>query len=482
MSPLPVPSSIPNQEVLKNKFEELGLGDVEMIQKSRKGKKEPTSYPQPAGRLNIIFEEDNLSLEEHYYWIIHQLRYDQDFAYMTKVMDIYAASEHSSFWGAAQQRLQLQQSQISNYLGLIGKMVKELFQLVRELRVLDEKLIYYKRSLTGDEAAEISLKGVWIDLVEGGTKNPASVYGMSSQVGFATLPDLFFSVHPKAHKEVNEVIDALKFNRKIKEVLKRKLFSYITWREATQNELENRRKFTLKYLRQHFDVINMYMSWVKPYLRNVRRLTMFEDHINSVDLIGAFEGNVVEVELLAHRKESQGLNAVILLNFHFRSQPKLDFQKDSYAHKGPIHVGRLEIVWRGYVWEDKQIKNYIKYRNEENLDLLVSIDQSVKAAMESLGEDLRGYLVESGENLGSAEEARAKKAEKKPVEQTIVRGILDPFVSIFKGPAPKSDAPAESSKQKYLKGKASAKITKTIRTQTYQCYKNFKKHNGMLSW
>ena len=57
---------------------------------------------------------------------------------------------------------------------------------------------YYSDSYDADsksrESAEITLKGIWVDMVEQGAKNPASVYGMAREVQFTTLPDLFFSI------------------------------------------------------------------------------------------------------------------------------------------------------------------------------------------------------------------------------------------------------------------------------------------------
>ena len=72
-----------------------------------------------------------------------------------------------------------------------------------------------------------------VDMKDGGAKSPASVYGMASQLGFAILPDLFFAAPPMKSSEVDRYVDSLDFNRKVKEVLKRKLYSYLIWKEHT---------------------------------------------------------------------------------------------------------------------------------------------------------------------------------------------------------------------------------------------------------
>ena len=142
-----------------------------------------TGNPAPFRTHHCIINSFKPNIEEVYYWLMNHAKYD--FAYHTvdKITDIFAASEHSALFGVSQQRLGIQQDRVTQYMATIGKFIKELFQMVRELRVIDEKLehyvkSWYTRKAKKENAYEISLKGMWIDLVEGGAKNPASVYGM----------------------------------------------------------------------------------------------------------------------------------------------------------------------------------------------------------------------------------------------------------------------------------------------------------------
>lgn len=360
-----------------------------------------TGYPKPGVRKRIIYEGYGVAIEEPYYWVLHYLRYWGAFTKVEKITDVFAASENSAFFGASQSRLGAQQDKVSNFLATIGKMVKELFQLVRELRIIDERMSYYYDSFTtssSSESAEITLKGIWIDLVEQGAKNPGSVYGMAREVQFVTLPDLFFSTHPKKQQDVDVVVELErgKFNRKVREVLKRKLRSFLAWKEHTFEELKNRRVFTLKYLRQHYDIIHMYMNWVKPYLRTIQRLQLDLAKNDSPDLLSAFETSMIEVELLA-KKKSGGTNEVMLVHFLYRTRPEMNFQQD--YQRGPIHMGKVEMTWRTYVWTEEKIAQYKKMRAHEDFQLLGVIDNSVKIAMESLGDELMRYLKESGESF-----------------------------------------------------------------------------------
>ncbi|MBN2367736.1 hypothetical protein JXC34_01860 [Candidatus Woesearchaeota archaeon] len=462
--------------------EALSIKKPEMIETSL-GVYTNTNYPDPINRFFFVHETFQNSIEEMYFWIMNHLKDDLGLHEVDKITDIFSASEQSAFFGVSQHRLGIQQDKISQFMGTIGKMTKELFQLVRELRIIDERLDLYNKSKKGDNAAEISLKGYWIDLVEGGSKNPASTYGMASQVGFATLPDLFFAA-PASLKsdDVDKYVDEklAEFNRKVREVLKRKLKTFLVWKEQTHKELDTRRNFTIKYLRQHYVIIKTYMSWVKPYLRNVKRMTMDESKMISADLIGAFEGSVVEIEILTKKKIGK-YYACILAHWFYRTRPAMSYQQEGYQ-RGPIHVGRAEMTLRNYVWTKEQVEAYKKLKEEEDLELIGSIDDSLKEAMDALGDDLKKYLEEGGEKF---EKEETKEEPKRA-------GLLDPFVSLFKGfgdigkafvPEKKKEGPKKLTRSDILKNKDDFKKAEgTAKGQMYQCYKNYKKAHKFIHW
>ncbi len=458
-----------------------------------------TGFPESNLTYKIVHQIFNQSIEENYFWAVEFLRTHEGYPELAKITDMFTASEHSAFFGNAQQRLGLQQDKVSQFLATIGKMVKELFQLVREIRILDERLNYYEDSDTPDsktrESAEITLKGIWIDLVEQGSKNPASVYGMARELQFTVLPDLFFSIHPKTVNDVDKAVDNLDFNRKVKEVLKRKLRTFMEWKRTTHDEISNRRVFTIKYLRQHFDIIKMYMHWVKPYLRNIKRLQLM-NQTQSVDLISAFEGSLVEIEILAKKLptnmrlgrqliSNKHVYAVILVHISYRSTPQMSYQQE--YQRGPLHIGKTDMTLRAYAWDQKTIDKYMKMKQKEDLDLLSVVDGSVKAALESLGDELERYLQEAGEQKPFT--GTKKKDEKKTQKPSV---ITDPFVSVVKGfgeiikplsfgiggKAHKEKSainPQILNNEKKLAGKVAS-------DGCYQIYKEFKKKNGMVHW
>jgi len=444
-----------------------------------------TGFPQPARRYRLHYEGYNISIEEPYFWTLHYLRYFGGFPRIDKITDVFAAAENSAFFGASQQRIGLQQDKVSQFLATIGKMVRELFQLVREMRILDERLGYYADSYTHSpsaESAEITLKGIWVDLVEQGAKNPASVYGMAREVQFTTLPDLFFSTHPKKQEDVDIAVERERgqFNRKVKEVLKRKLRSFLAWKEHTYEELKNRRKFTLKFLRQHFEIIRMYMTWVKPYLKNIQRLQLDQSKTDTPDLIIAFESSMIEVEILAVKPSSGGVNQCILMHYLFRTRPEMSYSQE--YQRGPLHLGRIEMDFRAYAWTDKEIENYKRMKDNEDFQLLGVIDGSVKAAMEALGDELMRYLKEAGEEFEEKKEMPKAPAKRSGPFLSVFEGFAELFTSfkMSKEVKQKAKRPRQTDLMKMAISKQKAEDA--VKKVMWNTYHHFKKQHDMLNW
>lgn len=459
----------------------------EYFEESRKNKNIFTGYPAPVSRHRLIVEAYNISIEEPYFWVLQYLRHYAGYPFVDKITDIFAAAENSAFFGASQQRLGAQQDKISQYLATIGKMVKELFQLVRELRILDERLDYYVDSSNpasrSRESAEITLKGIWVDMVEQGAKNPASVYGMAREVQFTTLPDLFFATHPLKQEDVDDTVETQRaqFNRKVREVLKRKLRSFLTWKEHTFEEMKTRRVFTLRYLRQHYEIIRMYITWVKPYLKNVQRLQMDMSKMDSADIISFFESAMMEVEILGRKDSKKGEpGPVTIVHFLFRSRPEMTYQQEGYQ-RGPLHVGRIQMNFRSYSWTPEEIENYKSLRRDEEFKLLGVVDASVKAAMEALGDELMRYLAEAGdEDLKKRKKEESGKIPSKIAPKVT---IFSSFQKIFNPNRPQVIRPKKNTaEEEFQLGKTRSKAAEAAKKFTWSTYHHFKKHHSMLSW
>lgn len=452
-------------------------------------------------RAEYLLQVDSMqaNVEPYYYWILDFLQKPGHFGMglsgengrVEKLKDIYTAGVTSAYWGAQEQRKGLQQEKAMNMLATIGKMVKDTFQIIREIRIIKERLSFYNSSKEGDTSAEIALKGTWIDMVEGGAKNPSSVYGLSTQVGFAILPDLFFRVTPKSSKEIDKTVEKTKkdlgLNPKIIEVLRRKLKQFMEWKEKTYKELTTREKFVLKYLRQHYNTIKLYMNWIRPYLRNVKELQMQGDTTDAA-LAKAFDTSRIELELLGVQymysettpegyvisHKFQKYFPAVWVNLKFTAIPMMAYQQE--YQRGAIHTGNTEMAFRGVVISESDLKKYKEQQDKEDMEMLNSIFES----MEALGDEFRDYLKEAGE-----------KVEEKKVVEEISQTIFTPFSEVFKGFRELFGAfgvrREKVEKGKIILSKTQEKTEKEIaegvaKRNAFRIYDIFKKSHKMMAW
>jgi hypothetical protein len=443
-----------------------------------------TGFPAPLKAHRILWEIHDLSLEESYFWILDFLK--DSFPIIEKLEDSFAAAENSAFFGVTQQRLGAQQDKVSQYLAASGKMIKELFQMVRELRIIDERLNYYNESKSQlrkdvssrSRSAEITLKGLFVDLVQGGGKSAASVYGLASQLEFVTLPDLFFDAPPlRDEKELDAHIESLakNFNKNVTRVLQRHLRQFMEWKKRTHQEHKNRRRFQLQYLWQHFEIIKMYLNWIKPYLRHVAKLTMKGKNMSSADMISAFEGSMLDIEFLA-RKSKDGANGCLLVTFHYRTRAELKVQQEGYQ-RGPVHIGRMEVTFRSYGWTDKQVDDYKKLKQKETLLLLGEVSSSVQAAMEALGKELDVYLAEARREIEKKEKPEEQQQEE------VRKSFMETFFGDFYTPKKRSEGSKKEDKKKAADTKkAMGGLIGHTNAQCFLVFHLFKKSHGMISW
>jgi hypothetical protein len=158
----------------------------------------------------------------------------------------------------------------------------------------------------------------------------------------------------------------------------------------------------------------------------------------------------------------------------------MSYQQEGY-NRGPLHVGKVGVVLRGYAWDEETINRYIAMKNEEAFQLLMAVDTSLEAAMTAMGSELMGYLREAGERFPGEEDKH--KDEHKP-------NFADPFVSIFKGfhQVAKKDTHAKHEKEQKpskTKGheyKDHKEAVSYVKEATWDCYKNYKKSHNMLNW
>jgi len=410
---------------------------------------------------------------------------------LIKLKDVFDASVSSSFHGQIGTKISAIQQQVSGYLTQIGQLTKSIFPMVREIRMMDERLEFYRKSFSGiknDPEArqnEVALKSTWIEVVEQGMQNPNSVYSMATKLGFVTLPDLFFGINPHGKtveeqqknltKSLDEITKQQALNFKVRTALEKKLVQYYTWKQKTWQEMHHTWKFRIKNLKQHYNVIHLYVSWLKPYLTSLKALQLKGD-ISAPELIAAFETSKLELELLAVMAKGKKYNACVLVRFTVVTRPELSYSQG--GGRQVLHAGKVDISIEPYAATQEDIdfyKNYtdkelLKYYSGVEVDMVSDIDLMLK----SLGTDVEEYIREA-----ETGERKEPKKEEKPVT------FFEPFTAligsfkIFLPEKPKEkkltkkEAHAEEQEKKQMGDLAS--------NMAWVAYDVFKKGNGLMA-
>ena len=441
-------------------------------------------------KKEIHYENFSEGIEKFYFWVTDFMESNLHYE-LKKLQDTSFASVGSAQWGLIEQRKSIQQDKAAQYMGTIGGMTKSMLAIYKELKILDERIDYYTEADKGSVSAEIALKSLWIDLVEGGAKQPTSVLGLASQVGFVTLPDLFFNITPKDEKSVDKAVDNAKIetNVQVKNILKRKLKQYMTWRTRTKEELATRRYFNIKYLAQHFNVIKMYADWAKPYLQNIGRLNQDVQDKYAHQLLEGSESSVADIEIMGVRKikerdsDFNHVFPVMIVKFHHRTRPISAYQSEQ--HKGSLHIGRVGITFTTYIANQKGIDNYNEKKKTETLKLLKTVDASLSALLDSPDSkaEFEGYLKEA-EGI----EEKQKEDEKKVKGPSNFGGFEIFIPAYFKKEGREARAETKSAKTKAIVAKkekeelgSEKSLAKIIAEEDAETiFKTFKIVHGML--
>lgn len=454
------------------------MADVETVKKALKAGKNPllenvyvVGDTGGDAKYKVYIESPQQGVEPFYFWILsfmQKAKLGLGLERIEKIKDVFSASETSAYWGDVEARRAIQQDRFEKYMTNVGAMTKSLIQMLRDLRILEERLDYYKKADTGDEGAMTALKTIWTDLVEG--KSPTSVFALAGQPGYVTLPDLFFSNKAKKIEEIDKYVKGLEMNERVRSILKQKLEKFLLWKEHTFKELDQRQKFQLKYLRQHMQVINLYLAWLKPYLVNIKKLQTVST--SRAELVKAFDTSVIELELLGISGKKPkaepditdpSLKSVIRVKFDFTAIPQIAYQEG--AAKGAIHIGKTVITIEGFVATEKYIQEYIKKQDEENFEILKSVNESIEA----MKEELDKYLGLAGQ--------LEKKEEKKEEKE----GFFEPFKAIYKGFKEIFETKEKKPERLKVKIQELEDTFNATKKMTYALYYIFKKSFGMIT-
>jgi len=458
-------------------------------------------------RLSLIMDSMTEPIEKYYFFFTKFLSVHESSSFgintkstdkqagLIKLKDVFDASVSSSFHGNIGTKISAIQQQVSSYLTQIGQLTKTIFPMVREIRMMDERRDYYRKSLSAvkdDSEArqnEITLKSMWVEVVEQGMQNPNSVYSLATKLGFVTLPDLFFGINPhgktieEQQKNLTKDMDAMQkehqFTQKLRDILTKKLVQYYTWKLKTNNEMEYTWKFRIKNLKQHYNVIRLYVSWLKPLMTTLKALQM-KSNIYEPSLVSSFESSKLELELLGVTKRGKYYNSCLLIRIIQITRPDLTYTQG--GQKQVQHSGEVKIEIEPYVATNFDIDYYKEQCDKEILRAVsgqqIDFAVDVQEILDSLGGDVEKYLEEA--EHGKKEE---KKEEKK--KEVVRQSLFEPFTSLggaYKMFLPFRDKKMEKAREEaYDRADEKKDMAKAASAHAWLIYDVFKKVNGLIT-
>lgn len=349
--------------------------------------------------LHLGYDSISEGLEPIYFWFVEFLRSDSPTGLgleIKKVEEAFEASASSSYFGEMGGRASVMQDRAMKILGTINTVVRSIINLVYDLKEFEIRLQTYDQLKAEDKddrfAAELALKGTWLDQVDLVKHGRGSINSLTQQLQFVTLRDAFFVA--ESVKKVND----MDLNVRVKNILVRKLDEYYKWRDISEKELRKRYNIEKAYLKSQIDSLKLYTKWARPYLKAAQQLGMKD--FNSPHLVQAFNNLVMELTLFGKKEiKPESVNekfsrlkfaskyySCIEVNFQFKSVPQVYRGREASQY---VHGGLAEIFIKPYVFSEDELKILESQELYEDMDLVESL---TNVSLKELQNDLDKYL------------------------------------------------------------------------------------------
>jgi len=445
---------------------------------SEKGK------PKPAWQNHMTYDSPSSTLEPVYFWILDLV---ENFGYsVEKISDNFSATPGSGYFAELGARATKMQEEGMKILGTVNTVIKSIINVIYDLKDFEIRLKHYdntkSKDKTGQEAAILALKQVWMDKVDI-AKGRGSINGMSMELGFTTLRDAFMSAKSA------EDVDKIDLNDRVKRILKPRVAEFFQWVKSSEQELRKRYEIEKTYLKSQVESLKLYTRWAKPYLKAAEQLGMKDSA--SPHLVNVFNTMVLELSLFckkkvdikdaaynkelplefANKKFSRDYYICIFLDFTFRGMPQRVSQRGDYAFGG-----RTDIDFMAFVLNDDELEKFQKELEKSDIsDALRLVENVTTESLGQLQEDLERFL--KAKDGGESESAKAKSSD------------INPFSSLFsfaKKPKAEEKPKNEKEDEKPLKESHAESVVriyaeKQVKDATYKIYDLFKKSMGMAS-
>ena len=389
---------------------------------------------------HITYDTFQQSLEPVYFWTLDFMRNDNPSGLnleVNKIEEEFEASVGGGYFGEMGQRASLMQDRAMQILGHVNTVVRSVLNLIYNLREFDLRLELYndadpkrEKDARKRQAAEYSLKAVWMDQVDVKT-GVGSINNLArGDLQFVTLRDAFFQINKLKD------IDRIDLNKRVKILLKKKFAEYSKWRTISEQELRKRHSIEKTYLRSQIDSLRLYTKWAKPYFRAAQKLGMKEfktpSGLPSPDMVSAFSNMQMELTLMGKRKikpESihpsykkfkfnEDYYSCLEVNFMFRTQPQAMRTEQGQQY---VNSGVIDVYFRAYAMTGEDIEDIERHETFQDMEL---VEQLTEVSLKELEEDIDHYLdVEKEE----------KPVKQKGIVKSLVGGFGDLNKSIGSG-------------------------------------------------
>tara|TARA_Y100000310_G_scaffold250697_1_gene257020 strand:- start:660 stop:2192 length:1533 start_codon:yes stop_codon:yes gene_type:complete len=428
---------------------------------------------------HIIYDTFSGTLEPVYFWTLDFLRGDDPSGLgfeVEKVGEEFEASSGGGFFGELGSRATVMQERAMKILETVNAVLRTIINLIYDLKEFDMRLQAYTDANSNNKeeklAGEYSLKGIWMDQVDTKTGLGSINQLTRGDLQFVTLRDAFMQA--KTLKDINK----MDLNKRVKIIIKKKFEEYKIWREESEKELRKRYDIEKNYLRSQVDSLKLYNTWAKPYLRAAQKLGMKEfktkKGLPHPDMITAFNNMRMDLELVGKKefkpakvhpsyknlKFKEKYYTVLETQFLYRTAPQVaqSGQSQHYAH-----MGTIDVWFRAYVFDDKDLDDIYSQEVYENMAL---VEELTDFSLERLQDDLDTYLY-----------PEKKKEEKIKEKEDIFAGLKEGFKSLG-NILPSGEKTAGNFEHKRVKKEAQIKA----KSSCFTLYDVFKKAHRMITW
>lgn len=444
----------------------------------------------PLSSYKMTYDAQTNQLEPNYYWI---LDFMQDAGVdVEKIVDNFVASPGSGHFSEMGNKRSAMQQQVSKIGADIGVVTKSIIQLIYDLREFEIRLTNYADAKDKDkqkaEAALIGLKQIWLDSVDI-KKGHGAIHQMAAQGGFTTVRDLFMMANSLEDIEKMSKEDTM--NDQVKRILLPRVAEFFKWVDFSEKELSKRFTVEKSYLKSQVKMLQLYTSWIKPYLKAAQELRQ-----NGFDkdpaLVNAFSTSMLEMTLFGKQKQKQNklpepmqtyhlkrdYNACYVVSLNFRGPSAQRTQTGDYAY---VRGGRLDMTFDCYALNEDEIKLVKKELEKQNLDEgLDFFSGETAVSLEALKDDLDHFMKE--------EETKKDEEKKKDEDDTNpFSALADIFSGWFKKSEKKSGKKVEINdakdiqKDNFVEKEMRNLAAKSAKGFLYGVYDIYKKAHGMAS-